>query len=316
MPKNKIDKIIVFGCSYSKGTELVQKYQRNKPKWAKETFGEDLSSNGSIEIENRKKSDYEIYYDIERDNPDWEHDAEKLTNSYIAFEELGISEYKNYSVGGYGNTAIFADIMKRQSEIDDNTLVIVNFTYPFRSTRLNQHWDTKTDHPKYKNFSNHKFTKELLDDKIEEALHLFESVDDISSRYAQAYGFMKASIALCKNIIILDPICLYREVPDLIKRPCFDKDNANYICHQTKVLHQQITRESDDYRTNLNPELTAFLQSEFNKIVFPKTFAHIMVDLKEKKEYYRCVLSHPNWKVHEQFAKKYLIPYIKENYNV
>ena len=316
MPKNKIDKIIVFGCSYSKGTELVQKYQKEIVKWAKEKFDESLSENGSIKIEDRKKAHYDTYYTIERATPDWENDAEALTNSYIAYKDLEIAQYKNYAVGGYGNTAIFAELMRRKNEVNDNTLVIVNFTYPFRSTRLNVHWDTHTDHPKFKSFSNHKFTKHLLDDKVEEALHLFESVDDVTSRYAQAYGFMKAAKALCKNIIILDPLCLYREVPDLIKRPCFDKDNVKYICHPTKVIHEQIIRESDDYRTNLNPELTAFLQSEFNKIVFPKTFAHIMVDLKEKKEYYRCVLSHPNWKVHEQFAKKYLIPYIKENYNV
>ena len=44
MPKNKIDKIIVFGCSYSKGTELVQKYQKEIVKWAKEKFDERLNN--------------------------------------------------------------------------------------------------------------------------------------------------------------------------------------------------------------------------------------------------------------------------------
>lgn len=314
---SNINKIVVFGCSYMKGSELVQKHYDDINAWAKKNFNSELGPDGAIPLKNRTADNHVTYYHIERADPDWEHQLERLTVTYIARQELGIKEYKNYAVGGYSNVAIFAEMIRRKHEIDDNTLVILNCTYPFRSTRLNVHWDTHTNHPKFKTYSVHKFTQHLLDPRFKDAIDIFDSVDDIPTRYVQAYGLMQATKAMFKNVIILDTVSIYRETPDLIDRNIYPTDDGNgEICVPVNTIHKHITRESDDYNTDLNPEITGFLQKEFNRILFPYTFAHSMVDVRDKNEYYRCVLTHPNWKVHELFAHNYLIPYIKENYNV
>ena len=292
-----------------KGTELVQKHYSDIDAWAKENFNASLEFDGSIAVKNRKAGHHKKYYAIERAEEDWEHQAERLTTTYIAHQELGIKEYKNYAVGGYSNTAIFAEMINRQHEIDDNTLVILNYTYPFRSTRLNLHWDTHTKHPKFKTYSVHKFTQHLLDPRFKDAIDIFDSVDDIPARYVQAYGLMQATKAMFKNVIMIDAIGMYREVPEIEKRDIYPRDNCVEICVPVNTIHEQIARESDDFKTNLNPELTEFLQKEFNKILFPYTFAHSMADVRDKKEYYRTVLTHPNWKVHELFAHNYSVSY-------
>ena len=299
-----------------KGNELVQKHYDDIIAWAKKNFNAELGSDGAIPIKNRKAEHHKQYYDIERADPDWEHQAERLTATYITQQELGIKEYKNYAVGGYSNTAIFAEMVRRQHEIDDNTLVILNYTYPFRSTRLNLHWDTHTEHPKFKTYSVHKFTQHLLDSKYKDVLDIFDSMDDISARYMQVYGLMQATRAMFKNVIMIDAVSIYRETPELEDRDLHPKDDCGEICVPINTIHEHIIRESDDFKTDLNPEITGFLQKEFNEIFFPYTYAHSMADMRDNNEYYRCVLTHPNWRVHELFAHNYLIPHIRKNYNV
>ena len=315
-----IDRMMVFGCSYMKGTELPQKYIPNIDDWAKIHFKRDLSADGSIPIRKRTSTDHLTYYDIERSDPHWERRCEELTCTYQTAEALGIKYYENYAVGGYSNTAIAAEVFKRLHTITDTTLVVVGITYPFRNTRLNDLWDTHTDHPKPQCSSTHKFVKHLTDYDPEKALEILRNVDDVPARYLQAQGIMSMLTSTVQNLLLIDSIAFYREVADIKDRAVFrdydPHEDIAEICIPTGTVDENVRRDSDEDRQNHIPELTESMQNYFNETFMPYTLSHSIANVYDKSEYYRCVLTHPNWRVHEDFSKKYLTPYIKECYNV
>ena len=313
-----IDSMMVFGCSYMKGTELPQKNIQDIDAWAKKNFDRSLSSDGSIPIRQRSSKYHLIYYDIERSDKDWQKNCEQLTCTYQSAQQLKIKNYSNYAVGGYSNTAIASEVLARMNEITDNTLVIVGLTYPFRSTRLNDLWDTHTNHPKHQCSSTHNFVKQLTDYDPEKALEILRASDDVPARYLQALSIITLLRSLIKNLIIIDPISFYREVPDCAEHKIFDNKDPDIaeICIPLNTVNKQIVRDADDEKTNLIPDLTHILQTHFNDKVMPYTFAHSMCNIYNEGGYYRCVLTHPNWRVHEDFSKRYLTPYIEDFFDV
>ena len=310
-------KMMVFGCSYMKGTELPQKYIPNVDAWAQEHFNRNLSVDGSIPIRKRSSKDHLKYYDIERSDPNWQRRCEELTCTYQSAQQLGIQNYENYAVGGYSNTAILHEVMQRLDTIDDDTVVVVSLTYPFRNTRLNDLWDTHTDHPKPQCSSTHKFVKHLTDYDPERALEILRNVDDVPARYLQAQAIIYQLQALIPNLVLLDAIAFYREVPDISHRSVFDYRDPDVaeICIPTNTVDEQTRRDSDDERANLIPQATERLQTFFNESFMPYTLSHSIANVYDAGERYRCVLTHPNWRVHEDFAKNYLTPYIQGCYN-
>ena len=314
------DRMMVFGCSYMKGTELTQKYIPFVDNWARKQFNRKLSIDGSIPVSKRTSKDHLAYFDIERSDPNWERRSEELTCTYQTAQALGIEHYENYAVGGYSNTAIAAEVFKRLDTITDTTLVIVGMTFPFRNTRLNDLWDTDSVHPKYQCSSTHKFVKHLTDYDPEKALEILRNVDDVPARYLQTQGIMDTLRRTVKNLILIDSIAFYREVADIKDRAVFQEwkphSDVAEICLPTNTVDENIRRDSDEYRQNNIPELTLSLQQYFNDAFMPYTLSHSIANVYETGEYYRCVLTHPNWRVHEDFSKEYLTPYIQECYNV
>jgi len=314
-----IDSMMVFGCSYMKGTELTQKYIEDIDVWAKKTFDKSLSSDGSIRLRERYFKDHLIYHDIERSDKDWQKKCEQLTCTYQSAQQLKIKKYSNYAVGGYSNTAIASEVLARMNQITDNTLVIVGLSYPFRSTRLNDLWDEHTDHPKHQCSSTLHTARTLTDYDPEKGLEILRSIDDIPARYVQALSIITLLKSLIKNLIIIDAISFFREVPDCVGHEIFnhtDPDVAE-ICLPLNTVSGHIVRDADDRQTNNIPDLAYTLQTHFNDKVMPYTFAHSMCNVHANEGgYYRCVLSHPNWRVHEDFSKKYLTPYIGNFFDV
>ena len=88
------------------------------------------------------------------------------------------------------------------------------------------------------------------------------------------------------------------------------------ICIPTGTVDENVRRDSDEDRQNHIPELTESMQRYFNETFMPYTLSHSIANVYDESKYYRCVLTHPNWRVHEDFSKKYLTPYIRECYNV
>ena len=282
-----------------KGNELPQCEIEDIDAWVKKNFKKKLGPDGSIPYRQRSGDEHLKAYHLEREDLDWEKSCESYTFSKLAQLELNIPYYANYAYGGYSNNATLATLIQHLDEIDDNTLVVVGITYPYRKTRLGVHWDGD----KFKCSSPAKESSHI--NNIKDFEMLLEFSDDILSCYVNAHGFVSSikDILQGKKYIIIDSVSQY------IAKPNLPQDSEIELAIDENIIETKIKRAEEEL---LNPEIVEYLEQWFKDNLFEHSISESMSRLYTEGKRYRCVLTHPNHLAHKYFADDYFIPWIKQ----
>tara|TARA_R110001606_G_scaffold67781_1_gene155006 strand:- start:1709 stop:2629 length:921 start_codon:yes stop_codon:yes gene_type:complete len=298
-----IDKLAVFGDSFSFGSELYQDVMGREQviehlqRHAKTKLR--INANDSIDKSDVSRILYEEWYNIESDKESFCH--ARSFGGHIS-NHFNI-EYDNYSFPGYSIEAIYSEILiaLRHNKINDSSFVIVGLTYPGRTIKYN----TNKCGTRYCTEVNS--TNVSIDSEHEKYMMLnFKYGSDFMSEFVKMHGYINS----IKNILeqhhikfmIVDPVSVF--LSHYSEQGKYVNDAVREFVHGIEPAgdHNHIYRE----------ELIDQIQIDMKSIIFAKTMRDVEQDLLHLKEPSRALLGHFNSKAHALYATDYLIPHIEE----
>jgi hypothetical protein len=278
-----IKKIVAFGDSTVYGKETTQDLiPEDELKQAqKRIFG----YSGELKIEDRQShSKVKEWFNFLKSLHD-DYNAKCNELSFVGqLGKLLDVPYQNFSFPGYSNVAVMSSIVKNMKYIDDNTLVIVGITFPWRYTRFHEHGHIEvTINPVNKyNVS----TKDLI--KWEEFSAKFG--DDVLTRIYYVVQHSLAVQQLLKNnqVLLIDAMGYYRDV----------EDNLRYLMFEHSCHHM----------TDIN-----FIQKFFDDNMVPFSLESIfeVLNRASPNRYSKKLYGHHGMAINELYAK-HLVSYLKD----
>jgi hypothetical protein len=278
-----IKKIVAFGDSNIYGQEITQDLLTSDQleQAQKRVFG----YSGELKMQDRHTlTKIKEWFNFLKSHFD-DYDGKCKELSFVGqMGKLLDVPYQNFSVPGYSNVAIMSSIVKNMKHIDDETLVIVGITYPWRYTRFQEHGHIDvTINAIVKDAPSSKDQR-----KWEELSEEFG--DDVLARIYYVVQHCLAVQQLLKNnkVLLVDAMGYFRDIDDILRYLMFE--------------------HSYHHRTDIN-----FIQQFFDNNMVPFSLDSICDDQNRlsPQSCTKKLYGHHGIAIHKLYAE-HLVSYLKD----